>query len=1219
MKYSSILTTIAIIALSFSMVANVPLAKQPMAASYNSPFQAKSGNISLCTVNSTACKFKFTSTNGSLPVNVMAGDYFNASYLKANLTACHFYAYKLAFSWNFDMGYSTTNIQILFTEGSQTLLSMTFGMKSENVLLINSGKTSETISEGIKQNTRYNLTIGFSPNTRDAYISIGPAASGYLKVPIMFNDSAAYNLNGSNSIDFGGNYYNLTLYSIHGVSGLFPVTQRNERVISPEKNYLFPANSGISGNIEPYYDGGLNTAIFPMNNSLISFLNLVNGSFWHESLPAVFGKFSGWVKSKNMLYMLFGNKSSSGILSLNLSNLNIRYYSQIIPYGNSMLSYVNRNLLVFGSNGTLLVYRNDSAGYFTEKIKISHGTIAYVHPGENTTYFAVINLSTDIITSCSIDSGLSVKELSQVKILNYSKISIVSVQGQNGYLSSLIAGQNEGPDGLWLNSNLLLNVNSTFEHAGNRTIYSTSNSLFIMNSSVTTQIYSGINEIKSFSYFEPTNIFLVLNRTEIAIGNISNGNLSGGLKPIISVPANVIINGTYNFSFSEDSQMQFRAALQILNRTFTSINDSYFELNTSQFPNGIYPYTLAVYSLNGYSDNFSGSLTIDNAIPLVNISAGNVSTIYPGEYISVSVKDIVGVKSISYRFANQAFQVNNASFLIRVPRLGNISSVFLNYTVFDDLGRSFSFTVPYKYIAENHSRFSSSMGNGTYISTGNFNLSFTPLANVSYFLINISRDGSTVFSEITGEPWAMVNNIGNGLFELNISACYSTGNIVNLQKSNFTVISYAPGISYKETNETFYSFHGNSLNNSMNLQLSSNVSSNIYMRICNGTGFQVMGIIYHDRLNFTLNRSNSEFFHNGIYYIYVTATSFSGTVAEFNTSFTVNNTLPVLTLSDTYFVNKSAIPVNISRSLRVSLSSSSNGLFFSNDTIEMNETGTYRFTITVTSESLNTATSSSTIYYYVAKPVILFHGNVSSYDMHSKSIDINISVKDRISISRLFYTLGNKSFVIKNNSMIITPAQDGTYNLLVYAYDACGNWNHSSAINVTDEYFPKVFSSKINGIVIGKYPYLAVSMKGYALSKVNVTWFVNNNKEGNGTSFNKALPLGVDIITVQLKFGNHTVLDSYRAISITNTPILVPVIIIGIFFMVTVARRDRSRDRISDFLRSMDHCSIKDLKKRCRKQNFSFRQAKKVIPKMISSGELAYGKDLDGRKFIIKK
>ncbi|MHB1662964.1 MAG: hypothetical protein ACYCSG_03920, partial [Thermoplasmataceae archaeon] len=1106
-----------------------------------------------------------------------------------------------------------------FIEGSQTLLSITFGMKSENVLLINSGKTSETISEGIKQNTRYNLTIGFSPNTTDAYISIGPAASGYLKVPVIFNDSAAYKLNGNNSIEFGGNYYNLTIYSIHGVSGLFPVMQNNERVISPEKNYLFPSNSEISGNIEPYYDGVLNTAIFPVNNSSISFLNLVNGSFWQESIPAVSGNFSGWVKSQNVLYMLYGNKSSSRILSLNLSNLNIRYYSQVMPYGNSTLSYVHRNLLVFGGNGTLLAFRNDSGGYFTEKINIPCGTISYIHPGENTTYFGIINLSSDEITACSIDSGLSVKELSQVKILNYSKISIETDQGQNGYLSSLITWQNGGQDGLWLNSNLLFRVNSRIEQAGNRTIYSASNHLFIMNSSGTTQICGCINKIKSFSYFESTNIFLVLNRTEVAVGNISDGNLSGGIQPIISAPENEIINGTYNFSFTEGSQMQFRAELQILNRTFTSINNSYFGLNTSQFQNGIYPYTLAVYSLNGYSSNFSGSLTIDNAVPSANISAGPNSIVYPGEYISVSVKDIAGVKSISYRFANQALTVNNASFLIRVPPFGNVSSIFLNYTVFDDLGRSFNFTLPYKYIAENDSGFSSSMVSGAYINTGNFNISFTRLANISYFLINISHDGSMIFSEMTVEPWAMVNNLGNGLFELNISACYSAGNIVNLQKTNFTVISYAPGISCNETNGTFYSFHGNSINNSMNLELSSNVSSIIYMTICNGTGFQIMGIIYHNWLNFTLNRSNSEFFHNGIYHIYVTVTSLSGTEAEFNSSFVVNNTLPMLTLSDTYFVNKSAIPINISRSLRVSFSSNDNGLFFSSNTIEMNETGTYRITITVTSDSLNTATSSSTIYYYVAKPVISFQGNVSSYDMHSKSIDINISVKDGTSISRLFYTLGNKSFAIQSNNMIITPSQDGTYNLIVYAYDACGNWNHSSAISITDEYFPKVFSSKINGIVIGKYPYLAVTMKGYALSKVNVTWFVNNNKEGNGTSFNKALPLGVDIITVQLKFGNHTVLDSYRAISITNTPILVPVIIIGIFFMVTVARRDRSRDRISAFLRTMDHCSIKDLKKRCRKQNLSFRQAKKVIPKMISSGELAYGKDLDGRKFIIKK
>ena len=65
--------------------------------------------------------------------------------------------------------------------------------------------------------------------------------------------------------------------------------------------------------------------------------------------------------------------------------------------------------------------------------------------------------------------------------------------------------------------------------------------------------------------------------------------------------------------------------------------------------------------------------------------------------------------------------------------------------------------------------------------------------------------------------------------------------------------------------------------------------------------------------------------------------------------------------------------------------------------------------------------------------------------------------------------------------------------------------------------------------------------------------------------------------------------------------------------------RTRNKDKIELFLNGVEHISIGDLRKHCRKLNLSFKSVGRVIKEKVSNGTLKYGLDLDGKKFVMKK
>ncbi|MCL4348177.1 MAG: hypothetical protein M1159_03650 [Candidatus Thermoplasmatota archaeon] len=1217
MKFSAIIGIIIIIILFTSSIPVINEYKPNYGGTVNSALLTNN-NITYCPVNSTACQFSLTSDYGNLPMNVRAGDFYNESFLRANLKESPSWAYELKFSWNFNMSYSLSNVKIIFNEGNLRMFCISFGVNNRNILRLNYGSGIEFINESILQNKEYELQIGFSRTLNMAYISLGSSGENSIHVPYIFSTSSLYSSTADNYMEFGGNYYNLTLYSLKSVNGSFPVLNSPARIDPYSRAFTIPESLGALIAIRPYFDRIMNTVIFDSAHS-INFMNVVNGSTWHDNLTVRFGHPVSWINIGENLYTLYRNESRCCIISLNLSTLSIFNYSSTLNCGNGSFTRAGDHILIIEENGTMESLSPNTGLWTLLTPGIESGIVIYSEPTWNNTKFDIYNQTDNVLASYTISSDLEITSNSVSNFTRYGKPNIHIWPEENGIIDSSISEQKTPPGVLWFNQNLIF-PNGTFLWFTHENLWYMSNgSVILSNSSESLEISSNFMGTSSFSYFDSYSILIGMNSSEITVSNLSGAGIYVGHSPTISVPKHPVLTGITYLNFSINSSFSYTSTLNILGKNIRAINGSNFRINTYSFQNGYFPYELRVKAENGFSTNMSGDITIDNAKPLSDLSIQENSTVFPGELLNLTVNDPVGIAKIEFGFNHTVSETSGNAIEITVPKNYEGNFIFFNYTVFDYLGLEFNYSIFYHYIKENHSLFSSSIMNGAYFKQDSFNLTFSSLGNVSYYIIKINRHNSTIFNETTEKNMVNIENIGNGRFSMIIEGRYSAGNVVVLQTANFSVISFNPGISYSFTNDTYYSFTGNSVNNSLNLLLYSNISSVIHLNITGENGKEVLYGIYGNFVNFSLNSSSAQFLQNGLYFMNMKIISLSGTVSYFNASFAVNNTIPSLNLKTTYFVNYSAIALNIPDGLKAKLTSVQGGISFTNGSIQINRTGTYMGRITVVSNSLNYATKNILIYYYTSKPIILIETNNYSIVLKNKSIALNFSITDRTPIIEKYFILGKNKIQLSGNSIDISPPGDGLFNISIYAMDACGNQNISLKLKIMDEYFPDVTSSSITGFVIGKYPSLTVNLRGFGLSKVNITWFVNDREAGSGIRLNGTLPLGYDFITVHIQFGNQTIIDSYSTISITNLPIMIPIIIIGAFFTVRILKRTRNKDKIELFLNGVEHISLGDLRKHCKELNLSFRSVGKVIKEKVSNGTLKYGLDLDGKKFVMKK
>ena len=1175
-------------------------------------------NITYSPINSSACQFSLRANNGNLPLNVRSGDYYNESFLQANLRESPSWAYELNFSWNFNMSYSLSNVKIIFYEGVHRIFCLSFGVNDKNTLNINYGNGMEIINESIFQNMEYELQIGFSESVKMAYISLRSTTGNSIPIPYIFNTSSLYSTTADNYMEFGGNYYNFTLYSMNSIKGSFPLLNSPKKIEPYSRTFTMPDSLGALTGIRPFFDRTLNTVIFESTNSL-NFMNIVNGSTWHDALSISFGHPVSWINIGDMLYTLYRNESYCCIITLNLSTLSISNYSSILNCRNGSFTHVGKDLLIIEGNGTIERLISNTGDWSMFSIRVEQGFVIYSEPSGNQTILEIYNQSNNALATYTISSDLEITLNSVSNLTTYGIVHIQAQTEENGIIDSSINEQRNSPGSFWFNQNMIFPNGTSLWYMNSSLLYLTNGSIVLSNSSGTFKIPTNLSKASSFSYGDAYSILICMNSSEITVSNLSGSSLYNTKLPKISEPHNHILRGTTFLNFSINSSFSYRSTLNILGRNMTAISNSNFLINSTNFSNGYFPYELIINTENGFSSNISGHLIFDNAIPLSVLSVQENSTVYSGESLNLTVSDSVGISNIEYGFVHEVNKTSANGIDVTVPNNYNGSSILFNYTIFDDLGLEFNYSIFYHYIRENHSMFSSSIRNGEYFKCGIINLTFSPLENVSYYDIKIKRDNITIFKETTEENWVNIENIGNGRFSLVIEGQYYAGNNLTLEMANFSVISFSPGFSYSLTNNTYYSFSGNSINSTLNLHLNTNISSIIHLNITNENGKEVLYGIYEDYVNLSLNSSSAQYIQNGVYFINVKITSMSGTISYFNASFVVNNTIPSLNFEPTYFVNYSRIILNIPNDLKANLTSGQGGITLTNGTIQMNQTGIFTAQITVKSNSMNYATKKILIYYYTSKPILSIETEHYSLVLGNKSITLNISIIDRVPIIQKYFMLGTNKIPVYGNSIDISPSNDGLFNITLYAEDACGNQNISRKLQIMDEYFPKVKSSSINGIVIGKYASLTVELSGYGLSRVNITWFVNNREEGEGIHFSRALPLGYDIITVHITYGNKTIINSYSTISITNTTIIIPIFIAGLFFTVRTLRRIRNKDKIKLFLSGIEHMSLTDLRKHCKDLNLSFRSTGKVIKEMVSNGNLKYGLDLDGKKFVMRK
>ncbi len=1129
----------------------------------------------------------YNATSDKYPFYISGSNYYNTSGIYFSTDTDNL---SINLSWNENESYSMTESYFKASYEGQSI-SGCFGLKYGSYISIIQGKNVDKLVR-LSQNTFYKLSFIYSGK----YVIFMINRMNMLCYSNSFMSNSDQKISKNINLTIQGYYYNLLFQKPALQHSRITIYQpiNNPDAVQLKHQIL---NTEVGKDKDLLYDEETGIYFFVRNNNSIVEYNIesnITKLIYRSSENYIMTA----VSDSKDTYWLLRNETDSEYCIAELNNSDLFMNFEKVPetpsgkFGtviiNNVLSFYNQTEVTNAFNHQVeLSYSNHIIGSLT---------VVGISQYEDTKYIYYRNKTTLLLLNQN-DS----------KILEFGNFhSISNFTEENGQLICGVSFTTNPESYYYPELNVISKKAINFMDKDEVGL-TYEGSMDILNLSTYTQSFYQYNGNLSYVF---SGSYISNSYNSFYFYTFNN---SGHVNLKINVPKNQLFSPDGYFNFTVTGTCSFESNVSISGISMEGKNKSSYNMNLSSLNSGSYIYTLQILTGSLYYLVYTGTVKVDSSFPTLTFVHSIKNGVFSGEILWSKYYDSAGITRISVDGVNSTINYLNSTVSFFIPLYFKSEYIQFEISFRDKYNVSRSIKIKLKYYNEKGSGLFPDISQNQIFSSNKFNITLYGNGNnVSHILLVVRNGSFSKTLNFTSDRKSIHLNLSNGDYSLSTYDLFAAGNTVFEGTVNFTVLSENLRVKDNNTVKNFYSFYGNSKNDSFHFHFSANIEG-IWTVKGYHDATNVFSEMVHEE-NLWLNSSGIRniFRYNGTTVFYLNYSSINNHNYSSKLNINVNNSIP-------YFITKSYYYTNTSI-LNLSKAFSSNGRIYYyqngkmrefNGSIYLNHSGNFSFKFTIWSSSMNHISHFIWIKFNTSTPEFRLNG-FSGVLLKSPSLKLRVAPDGNSHISKVFLILNDREIIEKNLSFTIHFTQDGAYNFTLKIMDRCGNINTTAYfLNVT--YYPLIRSIGVSYRMFFQSLVAQSVISGDNTSAMGIRWYINGNYVSSGVYENTSLPVGLDHVSIKVRYGNITKYYGFTVISLSSYFFIpLPIAVFAIYALRNFPVNTNSEALLNTIF-SEDDSPLKEVIRRLRRKHFSRKLIRKSFNLLLERNLIKISPDPDGK------
>jgi hypothetical protein len=178
--------------------------------------------------------------------------------------------------------------------------------------------------------------------------------------------------------------------------------------------------------------------------------------------------------------------------------------------------------------------------------------------------------------------------------------------------------------------------------------------------------------------------------------------------------------------------------------------------------------------------------------------------------------------------------------------------------------------------------------------------------------------------------------------------------------------------------------------------------------------------------------------------------------------------------------------------------------------------------------------------------------------------------------------------------------------------DRCGNINTTAYfLNVT--YYPLIRSIGVSYRMFFQSLVAQSVISGDNTSAMGIRWYINGNYVSSGVYENTSLPVGLDHVSIKVRYGNITKYYGFTVISLSSYFFIpLPIAVFAIYALRNFPVNTNSEALLNTIF-SEDDSPLKEIIRRLRRKHFSRKLIRKSFNLLLERNLIKISPDPDGK------
>ena len=1130
----------------------------------------------------------FNASYNKYPFYIKASNYYNASGIYFSSDSDNM---SLNLSWNENESYSMTESYFMVSFGGQSI-SGCFGLKYNSDIAVKQGKNVDKLMK-LSQNTFYTLSFTFTG--QDVILMVHSMNTLYYSD--SFQPTSSQTVSKDINLTIQGYYYNLffekpafqdnklTIYpsiiNPHTIElkhqGLFSLKGKSKDFISDEEAGIYFVVNGNSSIVEYNPNSNMTGVIYSSSEN-----NIITA-----------------VSDRGDTYWLIRNETDSAycVEELNNSNLfmNLKKVPET-PSGKFGIVIIN-NVLSFYNQTEVMEAVSDHVEFRYSNRESCGSAIEGISQYRGTTYVYYRNKTT-----------LSILDQANGKVSHFGNFqSITNFSQEDGQLICGISFSTNAVSYYYPELEVISGRTINFMDRDEAGFTNTGEALDMLNISTQSQTFFQYTGNLSFIF---SGSFISMSGNSYCLYLIDNSS-SSDVK--IKVPEDQLFSPLGYFNFTITGTSSFTSKLLIDGISNEGMNRSSYNLNLSSLNSGIYSYSLQILTASLYYIVHTGTVTVDSSFPNLTFSRSIKNGIFSGEVLWSKYSDSAGITQIVVDGVNNTINTVNSTISFLIPL--HYAYKYLQFEVFfrDTYNVTRFIKFKLRYYDENGSGVFPDISENQIFNSNKLYITLrgNPV-NVSRILFVVRNESFSKTLNYSSDITSFYLNLANGVYSISTYDLFSAGNKVFEGTVNFTVMSENLTVTDNSTVKSFYSFYGNSENDSFNFHYAASIKGMWNVRVYHNSVKDFTEKVGEENLWLNSSEIKYIFRDNGSFIFYLNYSSVNRHNYSSKLDIEVNNSIPYFIAPSYYYTNTSVL--NLSKAFRsngrIDYLMNGNMRIF-NGSVYLNHTGNFSFIFHIWSRSMNHISRIIWVKFNTSAPEYKFIG-FSSKVTRTSNLKLSVAANGKEHISGAFLFFNGREMNEKNFSFTLHFMQDGAYNFTLEVKDRCGNINRTTYyLNVT--YYPLIRSIGVSYRIFFQSFIAQSILSGDNTSGIGIKWYINGNYASSGKYENISLPVGLDHISIRASYGNTTRSYSFTVISISSYFLVpVPIALFSIYALRNFPVNGNSEDLLNTIF-SEDDSPLKEVIRKLRRKHFSRKMIKKSFNLLLERNLIKISPDPDGK------